>query len=486
MIRRAYALALFLLLLCAVAPSAAWADGDAGSDVLVCPMTTTAMLDAKSMLGNAGSRVQLLGIDADPAAISLEDVWSYSELHGMLREWHFLTGSLDQLQRVWRAYAVEAAAEDGLITHTPALYVIGPQGQEAKVYVTQQSYAAIPQLGKLLAQEASSLLPGRPAVHSDLSYAPTPVIGPSSSAVLERAGGGTIRVGPGPSPQLYVFFATWDQEITSLGGQLDALDPYASSASGAGLPPLTAVDETSVEPSRQALRRFLDDLPRPLGYSVALDRSGRLADGYEVQGVPWFVLVSSAGRILWYWEVSTGGWPSGTALVADVRAALARAPKAPTTATAALPALSGLPAPLAALHQQAGRLLGAQPALAMRIRALRGYPIVLNAWASWCAPCRSEFSLLAAASARYGRQVAFLGADTDDSPADARSFLAEHPVSYPSYSATTSSLTSLAVITGLPTTIFIDPAGKVVDVHTGQYDSDGTLDADIADYALPG
>ena len=44
----------------------------------VCPLTTTAMLDAKAMLGAAGRRVQLLGVDANPAATSLQDVWSYS------------------------------------------------------------------------------------------------------------------------------------------------------------------------------------------------------------------------------------------------------------------------------------------------------------------------------------------------------------------------------------------------------------------------
>ena len=88
-------------------------------------------------------------------------------------------------------------------------------------------------------------------------------------------------------------------------------------------------------------------------------------------------------------------------------------------------------------------------------------------------------------SARYGPQVAFLGADTDDSAGDARTFLAQHPVSYPSYETTTTSLASLAAIQGLPTTIFVNPAGKVVYVHTGQYDSQGTLDQDIASYALP-
>ena len=86
------------------------------------------MLDAKAMLGAAGSRVQLLGVDANPAATSIEDVWSYSELHGMLRQWQFLTGSLAQLRRVWRAYGIEAQIERGEVAHTPALFVIDPQG----------------------------------------------------------------------------------------------------------------------------------------------------------------------------------------------------------------------------------------------------------------------------------------------------------------------------------------------------------------------
>ncbi|MGA2924994.1 MAG: redoxin domain-containing protein [Solirubrobacteraceae bacterium] len=451
----------------------------------VCPLTTTAMLDAKQMLGAAGASVGLVGVDANPAATSIEDLWSYSELHGMLHQWQFLTGSLKQLTRVWTAYGIEAQVQRGEVAHTPALFVIDPNGQIRKLYMTQQSYASVGQLGQLLAQEVASLLPGRPRVNASLSYAQVPAIAPSATVALPRVGGGTVRLGAGTA-RLFLFFATWDQEVTSIGGQLDALSAYQSSARAAGLPALTAVDEGTVEPTAGALPRFLHGLSHPLSYPVAIDQSGRVADGYEVQGLPWFVLVSPAGQIVWYWQVSTSGWLARAALIREVRAALARAPKAPASAAAAALQLAGSPAPLAALHQQAGAVLGDQRALAARIRSLRGYPIVINAWASGCPACLSEFGLVASAAARDGRQVAFLGADTDDSAGDARTFLAQHPVSYPSYQATTTKLSSLAVIEGLPTTIFINRAGKVVYVHSGQYVSQGTLDADIATYALDG
>lgn len=156
----------------------------------------------------------------------------------------------------------------------------------------------------------------------------------------------------------------------------------------------------------------------------------------------------------------------------------------PPGAAAAARMLAGSPAPLAALHAQGGHLLGGADPLRGRIAQLHGYPIVLNAWASWCPPCRGEFPLFAGASAAFGRRVAFLGFDTEDQGSEARKFLAGHPVSYPSYGGSSASIASIASLIGLPTTIFLDARGRVVFVHPGQYDTQATLDQDIERYAL--
>jgi cytochrome oxidase Cu insertion factor (SCO1/SenC/PrrC family) len=299
----------------------------------ICPLTTAALVDAKDMLGAAASQVQLLGVDANPKATAVEDVLSYSQLHGMLYQWRYLTGSLTQLQSVWKAYSVGVTISQNQTDHEPAIFVIDQQGRLAKLYLTQPAYSAVGQLGQLLANEVSSLLPSHPVVHSHLSYAQISGISPATDTALPAAGGGYVSLGPGQpgqgSPRLYLFFATWDQEITTLSGQLDALNAYQSAAGAGGLPGLTAVDEGSVEPSAAALPGFLNTLRQPLSYPVAIDDSGQVADGYGVQGEPWFALTSADGKVIWSWEMSTSGWPSVAALDKHVRAALASAAKSP-------------------------------------------------------------------------------------------------------------------------------------------------------------
>jgi cytochrome oxidase Cu insertion factor (SCO1/SenC/PrrC family) len=280
-----------------------------------CPLSTTAMLYAQRFLGAAGQRVQLLGVDANPRAVAIKDVRTYSRLHGLLYRWHFLTGPLPALRHVWHAYGIDSEILRGQIDHTPALFAIDPAGTLRRVYLTQMSYASVPQLGQLLAHEASALLPSHPTVRSTLSYAAVPPIGPGDQVSLPTVAGGRVRLGSGANPRLLLFFTTW---VPSLEAHLAALDRYRP----AELPPLAAVDEGSVEPSPNALPRLVRGLS--LSYPVGIDASGRVADGYQVQDQPWFVLTSPSGQIEWYYDVATQGWPSTGALAAQVRAALAR------------------------------------------------------------------------------------------------------------------------------------------------------------------
>lgn len=150
-------------------------------------------------------------------------------------------------------------------------------------------------------------------------------------------------------------------------------------------------------------------------------------------------------------------------------------------------ALAGSPAPLAALHRQADLLLpGGPDAYEARIAALHGYPAVVNVWASWCGPCRFEFPRLQQAAADYGKRVAFLGVDSEDSDDAARAFLEEAPVPYPSYTDPDKDIAdSLGASLGFPDTAFYDRSGKLVYLKQGPYSDPAELRADIERYALP-
>lgn len=151
-------------------------------------------------------------------------------------------------------------------------------------------------------------------------------------------------------------------------------------------------------------------------------------------------------------------------------------------------ALAGSPRPLAALHEQANELLpGGIDAYERRIAELKGYPVVVNVWASWCGPCRFEFPTLQKLSARYGKRVAFLGVDGEDDADAARKFLEEEPVPYPSYSDPDKEiLDSLGGYGGFPDTAFYDREGELVHLKQGPYTEDSELEADVRRYALQG
>jgi len=148
--------------------------------------------------------------------------------------------------------------------------------------------------------------------------------------------------------------------------------------------------------------------------------------------------------------------------------------------------LSGSPAPLAALHAQAGDLLpGGLHALQSRLSALRGHAVVINKWASWCVPCRSELGAFQRASLAQGRQVAFIGIDSaDTSRADALAFMRAFPLSYPSYYDQSGEVGSTVTDSAFtPVTVFLDPSGRQY-IHQGPYPDQAKLERDVRRYAL--
>jgi cytochrome c biogenesis protein CcmG, thiol:disulfide interchange protein DsbE len=148
--------------------------------------------------------------------------------------------------------------------------------------------------------------------------------------------------------------------------------------------------------------------------------------------------------------------------------------------------LAGSPAPLARLHAQASQILfGGAGALHARLTGLRGYPLVINKWASWCIPCQNERPVFQHASAALGRTVAFLGIDSaDTSVAEARAFLRAYPLGFPSYYDKSGQLGT--TVTGsqfTPVTVFYDRAGHEY-IHQGPYPSLAKLERDVRRYAL--
>ena len=147
--------------------------------------------------------------------------------------------------------------------------------------------------------------------------------------------------------------------------------------------------------------------------------------------------------------------------------------------------LAQAPPPLNALYKQGNELLdGGTSAYEKRIAGLHGYPVVVNVWASWCGPCRQEFPTLQKLSARYGKKVAFLGVNSEDSSDAAATFLDEAPVPYPSYSDPDKDIYDTIGGLGFPNTAYYDPSGELLYVKQGAYGSEADLVADVRQYAL--
>jgi cytochrome c biogenesis protein CcmG, thiol:disulfide interchange protein DsbE len=146
--------------------------------------------------------------------------------------------------------------------------------------------------------------------------------------------------------------------------------------------------------------------------------------------------------------------------------------------------LAGAPSELAGLHAQSAEVLdGGLDAFRRRLRALEGRPVVINKWASWCAPCRAEFPHFQHEATRLGDRVAFLGLNSGDKRPAAERFLDEFPVPFPSYEDPAEDIAAeYRAAKYYPMTIFIDESGEIVFVHPGEYRTQDDLGADVERY----
>ncbi len=113
------------------------------------------------------------------------------------------------------------------------------------------------------------------------------------------------------------------------------------------------------------------------------------------------------------------------------------------------------------------------------LSALRGRPMLVNLWATWCRPCREEMPLLQANYERYRTEVQFVGVDTQDATDPAAEFLAAVGVTYPQVADLDGDLLDHLRLPGLPITVVLDADGRIAGKHIGEL-SQASIDGLLA------
>ncbi|MBA3384359.1 MAG: TlpA family protein disulfide reductase [Actinobacteria bacterium] len=108
-----------------------------------------------------------------------------------------------------------------------------------------------------------------------------------------------------------------------------------------------------------------------------------------------------------------------------------------------------------------------------------GEPMVINFWATWCVPCRTEAPLLERAAKRYRDRVVFIGVDVRDFNGDAKKFVADYGITYLIAYDGPGKLWEPWGITGLPETFFVDRGGTIVAHKIGEISDEAELDEAI-------
>jgi len=173
------------------------------------------------------------------------------------------------------------------------------------------------------------------------------------------------------------------------------------------------------------------------------------------------------------------------AVVAGLRQSEEREGAGPLSLAEVSKPIGSAPPKLAALRARVNELRpGALKALDAELRELRGVPVVVNLWASWCDPCTRELPHFQRQAVQRGARVAFVGVNVGDERGEAMKLAARFPMPYPSVEDPRQSVIGRYKARGLPTTAFYDAAGKLEIVHQGEFLTEAKLSEAIERYAL--
>jgi thiol-disulfide isomerase/thioredoxin len=103
----------------------------------------------------------------------------------------------------------------------------------------------------------------------------------------------------------------------------------------------------------------------------------------------------------------------------------------------------------------------------LSLSALRGKPVVLNFWATWCAPCKEEMPLLQETSQRYGSDLTVLGVNIGEQPEEVAPFVDALGITFPVLLDPNEQIALLFFVRNMPVTYFLDAQGVVRAQHTG-------------------
>ena len=98
-----------------------------------------------------------------------------------------------------------------------------------------------------------------------------------------------------------------------------------------------------------------------------------------------------------------------------------------------------------------------------------GKPLILNFWASWCAPCREELPFLEKNWKKYEEKINFVGINTMDSKEEALKTLKKYEISYLNLYDLNGKTSNNYEVTALPVTLFIDKKGSIIKKNYGPF-----------------